>query len=83
MDDYFGTIKDKIIQQRTDFKDALVRQLKTEVPTMKIPAAQKEWADENMGWEDWPDLINEFGREAVNRLRAEIYQSKFDKRRRE
>lgn len=81
MTDYLGIMKEKIIQQRTEFKDALVRQLKSEVPSMKVPAELKEWAVENLGWEDLGDLVNEFGKDAVNKLLFETYKSKFDKRR--
>lgn len=80
--DILGSMKEKFSEQQTALKDALVKQIKTEVPKQKFSPAIRDWAVDNLGIQDMQALIQEFGKEAVNQLLYESYKSRtFDKRR--
>lgn len=81
MEDILELMKSKFTERRIEFKDALVRQIKTEVPKHKFPPTIRNWAFTDLSDEDKMALIQEFGPEKVNRALYERHKSQFDKRR--
>ena len=76
-------MKEKMLEQRGILKGALVKQLKARVPKGGIPAWRQIQAKDKVGYMDILTLVQEYGREEVERLASDIEKMRADGRRKQ
>jgi hypothetical protein len=80
-EDLLGSMKKGILAQRSRVKEALVGQLKMQVPKVGIPAWRQIQAKDNIHPTDLIGLIKEFGQDAVEKMFGDIEKLRADGRR--
>ena len=73
-EDLLGSMREKLLSNRGSLKDALVKQLKKQVPKAGPSSMEKIWALDNLGIMDMMQLRQEFGDDAMNNLVGGIEQ---------
>ena len=74
MNDILDLMKEQLLEQRNDFKKALVKQLKSETKKTQFPPAVKHWAIRNASQQVMQKGISEIGAKAVNQLLYEDFE---------
>ena len=82
-EDLLGSMKTKILSQRGVLKESLIKQLKMQVPKGGIPAWRQIQAKDNLGWDDFGKLIQEYGEDEIERVFGDIEKLKADGRRKQ
>jgi hypothetical protein len=80
-EDLLGSMKAGLLKQRGRLKEALVKQLKLQVPKGGIPAHRQIEALDNLGLMDMMKLRQEYGDDALNNLIFNIEKLRADGRR--
>ena len=80
------SIIEKVLKESTIMVGKVIDHLDTEFrnvrPVLKQPSADEQiWAVDNLGTDDFKDIINEFGEGAVEKLLYKTHQLKTDGRR--
>jgi hypothetical protein len=71
-------VNDKVLEKMLDINGRAVSKIKSHLKgtqpfaSREIPPEDLIYAKNNIGFQDIPDLVNEFGRDAVNKLLYDI-----------